>query len=847
MYAVFAVLDLFVAPDHFETFLWIRTGVVIYLLSTVLATYTEFARRHISALSFAALVVAAGGIVAMTAPLGGFVSDYYIGIMLVLFVVGFFLPWSPATALAFCVSVIVGYLATNLTVHGPSTDMLNPFFFLTGTAAFNWLATESSERTRRRDLLLRMQLEKANDELMELDEAKTRFFANVSHELRTPLMLILGPLENLLRRTPAGRTRSLLETMLLNSNRLLQQVNAILDFARYEAGHATCQFEEANLGDILSRLVRSATPYADRRGIELVAQGLAEVPDTEFDRQKMETVGANLLSNALKFTEEGGRVVVRGFCDGSRVGFEVEDTGVGIPADKQEEIFERFHQVDGGLSRKSEGTGLGLALVRGLIQLHKGEIDVRSEEGEGSTFRVLLPREGRPAPDRRRKGRRKADRMAQAHFEALLAEREREQPEQRRLFAELERETLRAEDVVGVDAPQAPEGAPRILVVENNHDLRSFLYLSLAERYHVETTCDGVEGLEAARRRPPDLILSDVMMPNMDGYELCRRVRRDPALMAVPVILLTAKSGRESVVEGLEIGADDYVTKPFDMRELEARIEAHMRAKSIERALHERESRLSAIGQMTSALAHDLRGPLAIIVGHVELVRMMAAEDEGFGEVQQDLDIVRKAANRASRMIQEVVDFARGGGAQAVHPTPTPLGPYLEDLVEELRPGLDERGIALDLDRDAEEDLLVSIDRDQMHRVFDNLVANARDALAGDEEATDPRITIEARGERDVVALRVRDNGPGIPEDLADRLFQPFETRDKDNGTGLGLSIVRNLVAAHGGTVKVEQSGGRGAVFKIRLPRAVVADGEGEAPERLHGEPERQPARIVNG
>ena len=245
----------------------------------------------------------------------------------------------------------------------------------------------------------------------------------------------------------------------------------------------------------------------------------------------------------------------------------------------------------------------------------------------------------------------------------------------------------------------------------------------------METAADGAAGLEAARRWHPDLVVTDVMMAGVDGLELCRRLKADPAFVATPVILLTARAGTDAVAEGLDAGADDYVVKPFALRELEARIAAHLRARETERQLHERESRLAAIGQMTSSVVHDLRNPLTLVKGYADLAHALAVRGGDAATIARELETVRSQSDRLRRMIEEILDFARGGSPRLAIET-VAAGRFLDDVLQPLVADLRERGIVVGIDLRLDPSLQVALDRDRIQRVLENLLTNAREALA---------------------------------------------------------------------------------------------------------------------
>ena len=824
LYPTFWLLDLTVAREQASYFLFIRLAVSAVYVAGLAGVYSRWAERLAQPLVMAGALASAAGITLMTALLGGFTSNYFAGNIIVIFTIGVFLPWEPAVLAVLCALIVALDQGLNLAVHGPSREMIGPLFFLAGAGLFTCLATVSSRRTRRRDLSLRLRLEKANEELKELDEAKTRFFANVSHELRTPLTLLLGPLETLLgAEEGTGERRVLLEAMEANARRLLRQVNALLDGAKLESGRLRLEPAPGNVGVLLADLAAAAKPLAERRGLRLRTERLDEIPDSLFDAHKTEIIIANLLSNALKFTPTGGTVVVRAEtaraeAEPDGVAFTVEDDGPGIPEDQLERIFDRFHQVDASSSREHGGTGLGLALARELARLHGGNITVRSRLGAGAAFRVELPRDpGVALVERRRRPRRREDQLTQTRSDAQAAREYALRSMRETLLADVDLPRRESE----APRPQPPAGAPRLLLVEDNADLRSFLASRLARRYRVETAADGAAGLEAARRWRPDLVVTDVMMAGVDGLELCRRLKADPAFVTTPVILLTARAGTDAVAEGLDAGADDYVVKPFALRELEARIAAHLRARETERQLHERESRLAAIGQMTSSVVHDLRNPLTLVKGYADLAHALAVRGGDAATIARELETVRSQSDRLRRMIEEILDFARGGAPRLAIET-IAAAPFLDGVLQPLAADLRERGIEVGIDLRLDPALQVALDRDRIQRVIENLLTNAREALATWEQGK--RIAVRAWAEEGRLAIRVADSGAGLPEEAVEHLFEPFATNGKKQGTGLGLVTVRNLVQAHGGEVRVEAKAPEGgAAFTVLLPLVALA------------------------
>ncbi|WP_243420578.1 SpoIIE family protein phosphatase, partial [Micromonospora globispora] len=400
-------------------------------------------------------------------------------------------------------------------------------------------------------------------ELAALDRAKTNFFANVSHEFRTPLTLVLGPLEDLLAdpELPSAYTERL-TVMHRNALRLLKLVNTVLDFSRLESGRLAARYQPTDLADYTSRLASTFRSATERAGLRLVVDCPPLPAPVHVDRDLWEKIVLNLVSNAVKFTFHGEIQVRIRAVDGAAQ-LEVSDTGVGIVPEELPHIFERFHRVPGVRSRSHEGTGIGLALVRELVEMHGGTVAAHSRVDEGSTFTVTVPFGYAHLP---------ADRVA------TLAPVPLSEPEQASLYvAETALWTDEVETPTGLPEPAgAVGGAGRILVADDNADLREHVTRLLAPSYEVVAVPDGVEALRLAVDTPFDLVLTDVMMPRLDGFGLVTALRGNPRTRHVPIVLLTARAGSAEAVAGLSVGADDYLTKPFSSQELIARVRANV-------------------------------------------------------------------------------------------------------------------------------------------------------------------------------------------------------------------------------------------------------------------------------
>ena len=433
--------------------------------------------------------------------------------------------------------------------------------------------------------------------LAEIDRAKTQFFSNVSHEFRTPLTLMLGPLQDLLARSQTHLSPTAKEQLELanrNGARLLRLVNTLLDFSRIEAGRVQAVYQATDLASFTAELASVFRSATERAALKLVVNCKPLGEPAYVDRDMWEKIVLNLVSNAFKFTFEG-EIAVSLERAGRAAELRVRDTGVGIPSHEMPRLFDRFHRVPNTRSRTHEGSGIGLALVHELVKLHGGSMRVESEPGQGSTFIVSVP-------------------LGQDHLASGQVGGNRTLSSTATGAAPFVEEALRwlpDAETIGMPAEIAPDyelmptpaasfsesaNRPRVLIADDNADMRLYLSRLLVEGFEVCAVANGQAALEAISKRKPDLVLSDVMMPELDGFGLLRELRAKDETRTIPFILLSAKAGEESRVEGLGAGADDYLVKPFSARELIARVQAHLQLAQVrneaDKAIRESENKL---------------------------------------------------------------------------------------------------------------------------------------------------------------------------------------------------------------------------------------------------------------
>lgn len=653
------------------------------------------------------------------------------------------------------------------------------------------------EHTRRR-----------TDASAELDRAKTVFFRNISQEFRTPLTLMLGPAEDALTDTedalaPAQRER--VETIYRGGQRLLKLVNTLLDFTRLEAGRIDACYEPTDLASLTSEVVSVFREVVERAGLQLVVDCLPLPEPVYVDREMWEHIVLSLLSNAFKFTFNG-EIVVRTVIDRGRARLTVRDTGTGIREAERPLLFTRFHRVTGARARTDEGTGIGLSLVHGMARLHRGQVEVQSEYGRGSTFTVTIPTGRAHLPADRIKAPQ-APAPAAALARTYVAE-----AAQWLLGPVHETDSLSADtkEVSRVETRQLAAPRDSILVVDDNAAVCAYLARLLQDEYDVRTAANGADALRLARERVPNLVLADVMMPGLDGVGLLRALRDDAHTCMVPVILISARVGEESRAEGLENGADDYLIKPFTGRELRARVAAHLRIGAIRQAAIQQERELrTALEAFLATLSHELRSPLQAAWAAIGVLRTRVPQD-------RFLDVLDRQMAYLRRLVDDLLDAARiAHGKIQLQRTRQDCRQLAAEAADIVRPSAVERGIELSVETPTEE-LVVAGDGVRLMEVLTNLLNNA-------VRYTDDggRVLVRAARSEGAVEIRVSDTGKGIATDVLPKIFDLFGqgVEGLQGGLGIGLAVAARLVQLHGGTVEAHSDGpGRGSEFVVRLP-----------------------------
>ena len=749
---------------------------------------------------------------------GGTASEYSPGLVLLLAGIPILLPVSALQA-----SLVVGLLlAIYSFIPFVDPDPSSPrqlvlHLSFPWAAAFGALiACHRLDSVRFADYCKRHALEVAGEKLQALDQAKSRFIANVNHELRTPLTLLLLPTDELLsthgdQLTPTQR--ECVEIIRSNAGRLLSLVNNVLTAAAFTSGGIELQRRPIEIQSIVEMTLGDIRTAAARNGLEVRAEGLESAGTVFGDSDALQRVLLNVLDNAVKCTPPGGRIDVRVASSGDGIEISTEDNGIGLRKEDVDRIFERFVQLDDGPRRRNGGIGLGLGIARDLVELHGGRIWAESDGvGKGAAIRIWLPR---------------GNMMAWTASPASPADSERRASPDATLRAS--DFGYRCDDGGGLsargdleDAGQPRRGVHKVLVVDDSPEMRVVLARLLSREFHVRTAASGSEALRQILEETPDLVLADIMMEGLSGIELCRLLKKDGATRGIPVILVTALADQDSKINGLEIGAEDYVAKPFRARELTARIRGLLQLRSVQRDLIARNEALEeAIDALNAskkrvelysrAVSHDLRGPLAAAGAAVKAALRATPRDIG-----ETLEIAAENLSRADRMLVALRSFARTVSAPE-ESDEIDLRTLVEDVVAGVAVARGGRPLPI---RTHVDRTRVRGRAEKLGHVFRNLIDNALRSL---ESSPAGEIIVEGRQDGSRAIVHVVDNGCGIPSEMQQAIFEPFQRGpcSKPGNLGLGLALARQIVEEHGGDIQVASRLGQGSTFTVTLPASM--------------------------
>ena len=634
---------------------------------------------------------------------------------------------------------------------------------------------------------LELKVEERTAQLKEAQAARQRFFANINHEIRTPLTLIKLLLAKVKGAVGDSSVLSNIEGIERNVRGLLNMVNNLLLLAAGDEGKLKLNLVPINLAAFVKGIVDIWKPAAEQAGLKLTFEGPDLCP-IEIDEDAIQRSMANLLSNAIKFTPEGGRIELSLGTSDEHIELAVRDSGVGISEEARKTIFGRFEQDQGSTRRDIRGSGIGLSLVKELIEAHEGSVRVEANPQGGTVFVLTLPRNS---------------------AELDVSEEVPSKPPASALLPEdlLHQKSTAAvwQQSISVAGEHAPEAT--VLVAEDNPNILRSVSEILGQRYRVLQAGDGVEALELAKEHLPDLLVTDVNMPRMDGLELTKHFRAIEGNRMAPVIILTAYGDPRRRIFGFASGAVDYIVKPFEPEELQARVAAQLSVREIAVKLLETEKQV-ALGILSAGLAHELRNPANGVINAVQPLKTLLPQelmqpDEG---VAQLIEVIETCSGQISKLSTQLLGFL---GEDDFRRLDEPVGALIEQAQMIVS------GDLMDVRMELQEDYSGTVwcSKSLILCVLTNLLKNAAQAAG-----TDGTVRVHVGKKDDQAFFDVSDSGEGVPAPLRERIFEPFFTTKAPNeGSGLGLYTARQIAHQHGGDLRVIDAGER-CVFRLRLP-----------------------------
>ena len=828
-----AALDWFVYPEKRGFFFLLRIvcSVLAFALWRVFGTPFGYRNhRFLGVFSFALPNLFMSLMIYYTE---GAHSPYYAGLNIMLMGFSWVAQVDLVEAVTAALMTLLMYCVACL-AHGGGTaaDYFNSLYFIILTGITATTGGYILNRLRYREFAVRQELdgnrrelEESNTKLVELDRAKSTFFANVSHELRTPLTLLIGPLERLRHGNSSSNTREqveMLDIMYNNAMRLLRLINDLLDLVRLDSGAIRVRREKVELSPFLEGIAKSVSAMAEQRKLHFETR--IEVQKETFvhiDRDKLEKIILNLLFNSFKFTPENGRVTLEARVQENRLIVAVKDTGKGISSTDLPRIFNRFWQAEAAATRHYQGVGIGLALVKELAEAHGGSVCVESEVGKGTTIQVTVDA--------------RADTQTEAEQQTEPAP---PQPRQTEWVSDLYRRAelfpshVLSGNEVRVVSEELEQGKPLVLVADDEPEMRRFLHSQLSSIYAIREARNGSEALELARSHEFALILLDLMMPGIDGITLTRQLREEPGTASVPIIILTARADEDSKMQALDAGVTDFLTKPFASSELGARCRnllgqrqlqqsLAVKTRELEAALEQiketeaqmvHQAKMASLGQLSSGLMHEINNPLnfANTAAHLLSKRLSKIEIEDREALNLPLRDLQDGIRRVADIITNLRSF--------IHPDTSNFnGVALKETIAtaarfvQIPPSEIEVAIVIP------DDLEVWGNRNQLIHLFINLLQNAADSLR-EKAAPQKKIKVEAVLQNGRVLLICEDNGKGIKNTEKDKIFDAFfTTKPVGSGMGLGLNISYRIIQNHQGDIRVESQENEFCRFVITL------------------------------
>lgn len=810
-----AVVDWFLYPNFFLNFLNLRLLCSFLILGILSLHYTKLGKNNVRYLSFIWIILLQALLCWIIFTTDKYLSTYYASLNLVVLAASLILGFRTFEIVIFCIITLILYLVSSFDVSMSNPEILfNNIYFITLTFIISITASYFNSQNRFREFCLNYELEKKNKELAELDKIKSQFFANVSHEFRTPLTLILGPIQDILQNCEediSAKIKSSLEIAQKNSFRLLKLVNNLLDITRLDEKKYQIKLEKIEINNVISGLVDSLSHLANSKKIKLIKN----IPNQETyilaDIDAMEKLIINLLTNAIKFTNSAGEIYVKTNCQNKNITISIQDNGIGISEENLHYIFDRFKQVDSSSTRKYQGSGLGLALVKELTILQNGQIKVESTPNKGTIFNITFPmiENSEKTPD------------------VIVSDAEDESD----LYS-MTKIANRTIDIGNEDNSNTNNilnnQIKTILIAEDEPDMMKYISSLFADQnYNLLQAKTGTSALKMAYEYSPDLIILDLMLPEIDGLSICQKLKSDEKTKLIKILMLTARSDEKSKLTALKYGVDDFVNKPFSSNEIKARVNNILKSDKLQKDLYKelkdtvnklvlaqnkliQSEKLNANGSLPEEVLHDVKNPLNYMVTAIYSLKMDPAITNDC-ELTDTIKDIEDGIKRVNNIISDIRSFSN---PQETDKTKFSLRSAVNNSLIFTKQDLQNVEVDLDID----DKLQVIASKEHIIQVLINLIKNAVKAIDSDQKHG--KITICAKKEDENKAIiMITDNGVGINEKDLKVIFNPFfTTHDIRKGIGLGLNTSYTIIKAHNSELKVTSKLGEGSSFYFELP-----------------------------
>jgi len=840
------VFDMLIFPAQWQQLLKVRIVSTLVCILLYFISNKTFLKKYPTRMGHVLNVVLASTIAYLTYLTGAHASPYYAGLILIFIGIAMLVPWGINGALSAGLVILIIHLAFNLFPALITNQVIvwSSFwisvYFLTFTFVMVIISSGIAEKNRRwifvsseKEKIKSKKLKESKKKIDELSKTRRRFITNITHELKTPLSIIIGNIDIIQKESMHFKKerKTQLKTIQQSAFQLSEHVDRIIAVSKMDEPRIKLIVENFNYIGIVQHVFSLFKSRADEEkksySVDLISGSLV----ARIDVVKIEEVLFNLIQNAFKFTEPGNSIKVTVGSDGQQIYTEVSNTGVGIPKKQLKKIFERLYQADEVLSKRYGGIGVGLYLCKRNVELHGGIISAHSTVGKGTSFRFTLPlhidqsatvKDFLYTKDERRKANRRESGKDRRFSSRRVNDRKQNFELQQRLGLEDLAKMTYVEDIMGYEEgnPQCPS----ILIIEDNPGMLKVIVDALRDEYNLYIARNGFEAMEKLKKNSEkiSLILSDILMPEMSGFDLCREVMSNKEWKHIPLIFITALFSEEDQIKGFELGATDFLIKPYNIRILKEKVSHWISRRQYEILLQNisvsLEARAKEVSKMKDFIIHEIRNPLQLISGADYYLQKLVDSKQKKSKEQkkrlkkslvmltQGLKSLESVLNTSEDLIKDELPLKRL----------EPIASLFDDALEQCSYLLENTSFQRDFSNTS--GMKINCYKKMLTQVFVNLIRNAVEAIEKKGPTHKGVVSIKSEiSKENYLVLKIQDNGMGIPVKIQKKLFK-FRFTTKKDGTGIGLHLSRMIMGIHQGKITVDSKEGVGTTFSINLP-----------------------------